>query len=96
MSYQDPYGGQDERFWDRREQTPGWAKLLAVLIVAVGLGAAIAIFASRSGDGPKQVAKTVVVKKLGSGRRGERNARDRRVARPRKRQGPRGERNYQG
>ena len=64
MSYQDPNGRrQDDRFWDDGNGTPGWAKLSAVLIVAVGLGAAIAIFASRSGGGSEEVAQTVTVKR---------------------------------
>ena len=64
MSYQDPYRRrQDDRFWDDRGDTPGWARLVAVLIVAVGFGAAIAIFASRSGGGSEEVAQTVTVKK---------------------------------
>jgi hypothetical protein len=64
MSSQDPYGRrQDDRFWDDRDQTPGWAKVVAVVIVAAGLGAAIAIFSSRSGGDSTEAAKTVVVTK---------------------------------
>ena len=64
MGYEDPHGRRpDDRFWDDRGETPGWAKLVAILIVAVGLGAAIAIFASRSGGGSKEVARTITVKK---------------------------------
>jgi hypothetical protein len=62
MSYQDPRGGrQDDRFWDDRGGTPRWATVVAVLIVAAGLGAAIAIFASRSGGNSTEAAKTVVI-----------------------------------
>jgi len=62
MSYQDPRGGRpDDRFWDDRGGTPRWATVVAVLIVAAGLGAAIAIFASRSGGGSTEAAKTVVI-----------------------------------
>ena len=64
MGYQDPHGRRrDDRFWEDGNFTPGWAKVVAVLIVAGGLGAAIAIFASRSGDGPMEVAQTVTVHK---------------------------------
>jgi hypothetical protein len=64
MSYQDPYGQRpDDGFWSERDRKPGWAKVAAVLIVAVGLGAAIAIFASRSGGSSTEVAATVTVKK---------------------------------
>jgi hypothetical protein len=64
MSYQDPRGRrQDERFWDDRGGTPRWATVAAVLIVAAGLGAAIAIFASRSGGSSTEAAKTVVITK---------------------------------
>jgi hypothetical protein len=58
MNYPDPYGRQqdpdgrpDERFWEDEHHTPDWAKVLATLIVAGGLGAAIAIFIARSGEG---------------------------------------------
>lgn len=62
MSYQDPRGRrQDDRFWDDRGGTPRWATVVTVLIVAAGLGAAIAIFASRSG-GDSTAARTVVVR----------------------------------
>lgn len=64
MSSQDPYGRQrDDRFWDDHDQMPGWAKVVAILIVAAGLGAAIAIFSSRSGGDSTEAAKTVVVTK---------------------------------
>jgi hypothetical protein len=63
MNYQDPRDRRrDERFWDDRGSTPGWAKVLATLIVAAGFGAAIAIFASRQSDGSEPVAKVVTVK----------------------------------
>jgi hypothetical protein len=55
--------GRDERFWDDRDRTPNWAKVVAVMIVAAGLSAAIAIFASRSGGSSTQAAKTVVITK---------------------------------
>jgi hypothetical protein len=62
MSYQDPHGRrQDDRFWDEGGGTPRWATVAAVLIVAAGLGAAIAIFASRSGGSSAEAAKTVVL-----------------------------------
>lgn len=61
MNYQDPHGR--DRFWEDGPYTPGWAKLLATLIVAVGLGAAIAIFISRSGADSTEAAKTVVITK---------------------------------
>jgi hypothetical protein len=54
----------DERFWDDGAQTPGWAKVVAVVIVAAGLGAAIAIFASRQSGGSEEVAKVVTVKRV--------------------------------
>jgi hypothetical protein len=53
MNYQDPHGRRpNDHFWEDERFTPGWAKVLAVLIVAAGLGAAIAIFASRRSDDP--------------------------------------------
>jgi hypothetical protein len=62
MSYQDPRGRrQDDRFWDDRGGTPRWATIAAVLILAAGLGAAIAIFASRSGGDSTEAARTVVI-----------------------------------
>jgi hypothetical protein len=62
MSYQDPRGRrQDDRFWDDRGGTPRWATVVAVLILAAGLGAAIAIFASRSGGNSTEAARTVVI-----------------------------------
>jgi hypothetical protein len=64
MSPQDRYDRRrDDRFWEDGGSTPGWAKVVAVLIVAVGLGAAVAIFASRSGGSSKEVAQTVTVKR---------------------------------
>jgi hypothetical protein len=63
MSYQDPNGRRrDDRFWEDDRLTPGWAKVVAVLIVAVGLGAAIAIFVSRSSDGKVKAVKTQTVR----------------------------------
>ncbi|HJZ38504.1 MAG TPA: hypothetical protein VJ204_19695 [Solirubrobacterales bacterium] len=66
MNYQDPHNRRratgrrhDERFWEDARHTPGWAKVVAVVIVAGGLGAAIAIFASRTGESSTQVAQTV-------------------------------------
>jgi hypothetical protein len=65
MNYQDPHGRRpNDRFWEDERFTPGWAKVLAVLIVAAGLGAAIAIFASRRSDDSKAVAKVVTVRKV--------------------------------
>ncbi len=73
MSYQDPRGRrQDDRFWDDGGGTPRWATVVAVLIVAAGLGAAIAIFASRSGGSSTEAAKTVVITKTSP--RGQRPA----------------------
>jgi hypothetical protein len=53
---------RDDRFWEDGSSTPGWAKVVAVLIFAVGLGAAVAIFASRGGGDAKEVAQTVTVR----------------------------------
>jgi hypothetical protein len=65
MNYQDPHGRRpNDHFWEDERFTPGWAKVLAVLIVAAGLGAAIAIFASRRSDDPGPVAKVVTVRKV--------------------------------
>jgi hypothetical protein len=65
MNYQDPHDRRrDDRFWADDRGTPGWAKLVAGVIVAVGVGAAIAIFASRSSEGSVQVARTETVRKV--------------------------------
>jgi hypothetical protein len=62
MSYQDPHRRRrDDQFWDDGNLTPSWAKVAATLIVAVGLGAAIAIFVSRSSDGSTKVVRTETV-----------------------------------
>ncbi len=62
MNYQDPHGRRrNDRFWEDDRFTPGWAKVVAVLIVAAGLGAAIAIFASRSSGGKAEVVRTETV-----------------------------------
>jgi hypothetical protein len=64
MSHQDPSRRrQDDRFWEDEAHAPGWAKVVAVLVVAVGLGAAIAIFASRSGGSSTEVAQTETIQK---------------------------------
>ena len=64
MNYQDPYDRRRrDTFWEDDHGTPGWAKVLAALILVAGLGAAIAIFASRQSDGSEPVAKVVTVKK---------------------------------
>ena len=64
MSYQDPHRRRrDDRFWDDGNFTPGWAKVLATLIVAVGLGAAIAIFISRGSEGKVEAVRTQTVRK---------------------------------
>jgi hypothetical protein len=64
MSYQDPRGRrQGDGFWDDNGGTPRWARVVAVLIVAAGLGAAIAIVASRSGGNSTVAAKTAVTTK---------------------------------
>jgi hypothetical protein len=63
MSYQDPYDRpRGDRFWDDGRGTPGWAKVLATLIVAVGLGAAIAIFVSRGSEGKTRAVQTMTVR----------------------------------
>jgi hypothetical protein len=63
MNYQDPYDRpRPDAFWEDAHGTPPWAKVVAVLILATGIGAAIAIFVSRSG-GSEPVAKVVTVKK---------------------------------
>ena len=66
MNYHEPHDRRpdagrrrDEHFWEDGIHTPGWAKVVAVVIVAGGLGAAIAIFASRSGGSSTEVAQTV-------------------------------------
>jgi hypothetical protein len=66
LNYQDPHDRRrdarkrrDEHFWEDGIHTPGWAKVVALVIVAGGLGAAIAIFASRSGGSSTEVAQTV-------------------------------------
>ncbi len=65
MNYQDPRDEpRDNRFWAEDHRTPGWAKFVAAVIVAVGVGAAIAIFASRSSEGSVQVARTETVRKV--------------------------------
>ncbi|HKZ13763.1 MAG TPA: hypothetical protein VJL81_07960 [Solirubrobacterales bacterium] len=64
MNHQDPNGRrQDDRFWEDGRYTPAWAKVLATLIVAVGLGAAIAIFVSRSAGGTTKAVRTETVRK---------------------------------
>ncbi|MDX6654403.1 MAG: hypothetical protein QOH18_1113 [Solirubrobacterales bacterium] len=64
MNYQDPHDRRrNDSFWADDHRTPGWAKVVAGVIIAVGVGAAIAIFASRSSDGSVQVAHTETVLK---------------------------------
>jgi hypothetical protein len=63
MNHPDPNDRRrPDSFWEDDHGTPGWAKVVAVLIVAVGLGAAIAIFASRQSDGSKPIAAVTVRK----------------------------------
>jgi hypothetical protein len=65
MNYQDPHRRRrDDSFWRDDRSTPGWARVLATVIVAVGIGAAIAIFVSRSSGGSTQVAKVVTIRKV--------------------------------
>jgi hypothetical protein len=65
MNSQDPHDRRgDDRFWADDHGTPGWAKVVAGVIVAVGLGAAIAIFASRSSEGSVQAVRTETVRKV--------------------------------
>jgi hypothetical protein len=64
MSQRDPHGRRrNDSFWADDRLTPVWAKVVAVLILAAGAGAAIAIFASRQSDGSTPVAKVVTVKR---------------------------------
>lgn len=68
MSYQDPYTRHtQDSFWEEAQGTPGWAKVVAVMILAAGLGAAIAIYVSRESSAAESAAKTVtMVKKAAS------------------------------
>lgn len=62
MNYPDPYGRQpQDHFWEDGRYTPGWAKIVAALIVVIGIGVAIAIFISRNSDDSKPVARVVTV-----------------------------------
>jgi hypothetical protein len=64
MNYQDPHDRRrNDRFWEDRQETPAWAKVLATLIAAVGLGVAIAIFVSRSSEGSVVAVRTETVRK---------------------------------
>lgn len=65
MNYDDPYGSpRHDSFWEEGGGTPPWAKVVATLILAVGIGSAIAIFVSRSSGDSAPVAKTVTVQKV--------------------------------
>jgi hypothetical protein len=64
MNYQDPNDRRrNDRFWEDDHGTPAWAKVIATLILVAGIGAAIAIFASRGSEGSVRVAKVVTVRK---------------------------------
>jgi hypothetical protein len=68
MNYQDPYSRHPYySFWEERQGTPGWAKMVAALILAVGVGAAIAIYVSRESSDAEPAAKTVTVVKAAKG-----------------------------
>lgn len=63
MSYQDPHGGsRRDSFWEDDHGTPRWAKVVAGLVVAVGVVAAIVIYSSRQSDDSKAAVKVVTVK----------------------------------
>jgi hypothetical protein len=65
MSYQDPHSMHShDSFWEERQGTPGWAKVVAALILAVGAGAAIAIYVSRESSDAETAAKAVTVVKV--------------------------------
>jgi hypothetical protein len=65
MNHQDPYDRRrDDRFWADDHRTPGWAKVVAGVIIAVGVGAAITIFATRSSEGSVQATRTETVRKV--------------------------------
>ncbi len=64
MSYQDPYKRHShDRFLGEEQGTPGWAKVVAALILAVGVGGAIAIFVSRESSNSEPATMTVTVVK---------------------------------
>jgi hypothetical protein len=65
MSYRDHHSRpRHDSFWEDEFGTPRWAKVVAGLILVFGLGAAIAIFASRQSGGSKPMAEVVTVKKV--------------------------------
>jgi Beta-lactamase enzyme family len=65
MNYRDPYGRpRRDGFWDDEHGTPRWAKVIAVLVLACGIGAAVAIFVSRQSDDSKPAAQVVTVKQV--------------------------------
>ena len=65
MDYQDPYRGtRHDSFWEEGHRTPPWAKVVAAVILAVGVGAAIAIFVSRQSGDSGPIAKVVTVRKV--------------------------------
>ncbi|MGN6274760.1 MAG: serine hydrolase [Solirubrobacterales bacterium] len=50
MSYPDPYRRPPEPFWPEQQGTPGWAKVVAVVIVIAGIIAAGTIYVSRESE----------------------------------------------
>ncbi len=65
MNYHDPYDRpRHESFWEEAHGTPPWAKVVAALILAVGVGASIAIFIARSSGDSTPSAGVVTVRKV--------------------------------
>ncbi len=64
MSHRDPYSrDRHDSFWEEGQTTPSWAKVVAALILAVGVGTAVAVFLSRQSQDAEPVAKVVTVRK---------------------------------
>jgi Beta-lactamase enzyme family len=64
MSYQDPHSRHPhDGFWEEGQGTPGWAKVVAALILAIGVGAAVAIYVSRESSDAEPAARTATVVK---------------------------------